>query len=355
MLRKYAQLPAIFGLLAVLLAGCDRSKEPPQADTPPGTPVAALTLSERDLFRRVRVSAPVQAQATIRLASRTDGTVQTVLKEEGDMVTAGELLAGLETAEQRAELRRAAAEEERAQLEYDRIQTLRERDTLSATEYQRALADLHIATSVRELWQARVDFGRILAPRDAVVTSRLIEPGEAVNAQDALFHLAALDRLVVRAGLSEMDVVHIVQGQAAPVRFDALPDIELTGTVRRIFPAADPVSRLVMVEVALPPDATDRGIKPGFLARVTFDVDRHDGVLALPSAIIGSDGGEIGRYVFVIEDGTLKQRPVSVGVIQDGWTEITEGLWDAETVLASNPIDMRDGQRVRIVQYREPK
>ena len=122
---------------------------------------------------------------------------------------------------------------------------------------------------------------------------------------------------------------------------------------RRIFPAADPSSRLITVEVALPPDAAVHGVKPGFLARVIFDVNRHENVLALPSSMIGSDGGEIGRYVFVIEDGVLHQRAVRIGVSQEGWTEIVDGLSDGETVLASNPIDMRDGQRVRIVQRRE--
>lgn len=341
------------GLTTLLLAGCERGADAPATGDTPGTPVAVMVLTERDLSRKVLVSAPVVPRLHIRLASRTDGTVDAVLKEEGDPVAAGELLAQLDTSEQRAELRRATAEEERARLEYERMRELRDQDNVSATEYQRVRADLKIAESERELWQARMDFGRIEAPREAVITARLIEPGEAVNAQDTLFELAALDQLVVQPGLSELDVVHLEPGRTLPVHLDALPHLLLEGEVRRIFPAADPASRLVTVEVALPADAAERGVKPGFLARLEFEVNRQSGLLALPSSIVGSDNDRGGRYIYVIEDGVLHHRPVTTGVTQDGWTEITEGVEQGETVLASNPIDMRDGQRVRIVQRRD--
>lgn len=342
-------------LLTALLIGCGDGGPVSASDSEidRGTPVAAMTLVERDLSRRVNVSAPVMARQSVRLASRSDGTVAEVHREEGDDVEAGQLLAELDMAEQLAELRRAQAEEERARLDYERMRELRDRNNVSTAEYQRARADLRIAEAERELWETRVEFGRIVAPRDAVVTARLIEPGEAVNAQDTLFELAALDELVIRPGLSELDVVELEAGQVLPVRLDAMPRERFEGTLTRIFPAAEAASRLVTVEVALPADAAERGVKPGFLARLEFQVDRQQNVLALPASIVGSDDERGGRYVYVIEDDRLVHREVSSGVTRDGWTEITGGLEPGETVLASNPIDMRDGQRVRIVQRRK--
>jgi len=351
---RYFPPGLVLSLLALLSAGCDRDREPPsrQAQAPPGTPVAAMAMAERDLSRKVLVSAAVEPRMHIRLASRTSGRVNAVYKEEGDRVQAGELLAELDMSEQRAELRRARVEEERARTNYERIETLRERDNVSLAEFQSARAELRVAESERELWQTRVAFGRIEAPRDAVVTRRLIEPGEAVQEQDTLFELSDLSQLVIQPGLSELDVVHLERGQSLPVRLDALPGRPFEGRVQRIFPAADGDSRLITVEVALPPDAAEKGVKPGFLARLEFTVNRQSGVLALPASIVGSDEDRGGHYVYVIEDGRLVHRPVTTGVTQDGWTEITGGVEAGETVLASNPIDMRDGQRVRIVQRR---
>lgn len=342
-------------VLPALLAGCADERAPGIDDPPPdpATPVAAMTLSERDLSRRVRVSAPVQARQTIRLASRTAGTLLDVRAEEGDPVAAGDLLAELDMSEQRAELSRAEAEAERARLDYNRQRELLDRNSVSQAEYQRARAELRIAESVRDLWQTRVGFGRITTPVDAVVTGRMIEPGEAVDARETLFELAVLDELVIEPGLSELDVVELEPGRSLSVRLDALPAITFEGRLRRIFPAADPQSRLITVEVALPKDAAARGVRPGYLARLEFEVNRQQGVLALPESIVGSDDELGGRYVYVIEAGRLVHREVETGLSQDGWIEITDGIGAGETVLASNPIDMRDGQRVRIVQQRE--
>jgi len=355
MFRRFNHQIIAAVVVSALLFGCGgpNDQDPGKAETERGTPVAAMTLAERDLSRRVRVSAPVEARQTIRLASRSEGTLMAVHVEEGDAVSSGELLAELDMSEQRAELRRAEAETERARLGYERLRELLERDNISEAEYQRARAELRIAESERELWQTRVDFGRVSAPVDAVVTGRLVEPGEAVDARDTLFELAVLDELIIEPGLSELDVVELEPGRALPVRLDAMPGVAFEGHLRRIFPAADPQSRLVTVEVALPADAAGRGVRPGFLARLEFEVNRQDDVLALPAEIVGSDDERGGRYVYVIEDGRLVHREVDTGLGQDGWIEITGGVEPGETVLASNPIDMRDGQRVRIVQRRD--
>ncbi|MDQ2076106.1 efflux RND transporter periplasmic adaptor subunit [Marinimicrobium sp. ABcell2] len=342
----------IGGALILLMTGCGRetASEPERTDR--GTAIAVMGMEPRDMSRRVMVSGPVEPRVHIRLASRTHGTVHRLHKEEGDRVRAGELLAELDMSEQQAELGRANAEEERARLDYERMAELRQRGAVSLSEYQQAQATLRVAESERELWRARVAFGRITAPQDGVVTQRHIEPGEAVQQHETLFELAAMDELVVRPGLPEVDVVHLMPGQLVTVRLDALRDEIFAGTVRRIFPAADTGSRLVTVEVALPEGADERGVRPGYLARLQFDVDARTEVLALPTPSVGADTEADGYYVYLVEDNELKRREVSIGINRGGWTEITSGLEPGDVVLASNPIDMRDGQRVRIVERR---
>lgn len=335
---------------SLVLSSCSRNDDHDTGPERRGTAIAVMEMEPRDMSRRVVVSAPVEPRVHIRLASRTTGTVHRLHKEEGDRVSQGDLLAELDMSEQQAEMARAEAEEERARLDYERMAELRERRAVSLAEYQQAQANLRVAESERDLWRTRVAFGRILAPQNTVVTRRHIEPGEAVQQHDTLFELAAMDELVVRPGLPEVDVVHLVPGQLVTVRLDALPDELFAGTVRRIFPAADTSSRLVTVEVALPEDADARGVRPGYLARLQFDVDARVDVLALPTPSVGSD--DHGYYVYMVEDERLARRSVEIGINRGGWTEITGGIEPGEVVLASNPIDMREGQQVRIVEHR---
>jgi membrane fusion protein, multidrug efflux system len=338
----------------LLLAGCGGGERASETDDAAGAerglPIAAVEVQPRDLSRQVAVTGTVEPRMHIRLASRTSGTVDDVFFEAADNVQAGDLLARLDMSEHRAELERTRALQQEARLEYRRYADLQEGRMVSATEYQRARAALEVLNSEVKLWETRIAFGNVTAPRDGVLTARHIEPGEAVEAHELLFELAALDALVIRPGISERDVVHLEVGQTIPVRLDALPGLELEGTLRRIFPSADAGSRLVPIEVALPADAMDRGVRPGFLARIRITVDERGGALAVPAAALGEDGQN--RYVYLVRDERLARRTVEPGVTRGEWTEIRAGLEPGDIVLATNPIDMRDGQRVRIVGWR---
>ena len=337
-------------LVAWGLVACGNADPAPEERQARATPVAAAEVRHRDLSRQLTLSAAVAPRLHIRLASRASGTLERVLVEEGDAVRAGQLLAELDTTEQRAEVARAEAEAERAELDYQRLAELRERGVASPAEYQQARASLAVARSERDLWAARLAFGRIQAPRDAVVTARYVEPGEGIQQQEVLFELAVMDELVLRPGVSELDVVHLEVGQQVPIRLDAMPDEPLMGRIRRIFPAADGASRLVTVEIALPQEAREAGIRPGFLGRVHLQIDQRGETLAVPATALGEDGDQ--RYVYVIADEQLQRRQVEPGITRGQWTEIVDGLEAEEIILATNPIDMRAGQRVRIVGWR---
>jgi membrane fusion protein (multidrug efflux system) len=345
---------ALCGLALMALAGCgdaarDEAGASPAAETF-RHPAAAAEITRRDLSRQFSASAQVEAHSRSRLAARTSGTVAEVLVEAGDAVEAGAVLARLDMREQRAELARIEARRAQAQSNYQRSATLHERGLLAAEAYERARADRDVVAREADLWRTRIDFGEITAPMDAMITARHIEVGEGVQALDGLFDLTRTDLLVVRMGVSELDVAFVSPGQEIPVHLDALPGAPLPATVRRIFPQADASSRLVTVELALPEDSWARGVRPGFLARVRLAIDPRPDVLAAPAAGIAEEGGE--AYVFVIIDGRLERRVIERGVTRGDWTEILSGLDEGEVVLATNPGELTDGQAVRIVGWR---
>ncbi|WP_165443811.1 efflux RND transporter periplasmic adaptor subunit [Pseudomonas jilinensis] len=336
---------------SLLLVSACQPEAPPVSASNNATPVAAYSVSTRDLSRPLRLSASVEPRTQIRLAARTAGTVQAVHHEEGERVQRGQLLAQLDVAEAAAELARTEAQLNSARLDYQRAVELRRRGVATELELQTAQVALQVAESHQALWSSRVAYGRIEAPQNAIITARHIDPGEAVDAQDTLFELADMDHLVLRLGVSELDVVHLAPGQQIPVHLDALPDLRLTGEVRRIFPAAMGTSRLITVELVLPPSSWDLGVKPGFLARIDTGIDPRPDTLVVPSAAIGS--GDNGNYVYTITQEQLGYRPIQTGITRGRWTEIIDGLEPGETILASNPIDMQDAQPVRIVTYLE--
>jgi membrane fusion protein (multidrug efflux system) len=355
MTRPARTLPLAALLAAMALGGCGNGDG--ATDTASGGaeneyrhPIAASEIRRRDLSRQLSTSAVVEPYSRTRLASRISGNIDEVLVETGDFVERDQVLARLDMSEQSAELARIEAELEQARRAYERAQALRARGAMSAADYETARLAVHVAERNRELWQTRIGFGEIKAPMDAVVTARHVEPGEGVQAQDPLFDLTAMDLLVMRIGISEMDVIHLEPGQTAPILLDARPGEHLEGTIRRIFPTAEPDTRLITVEIALPEGSVDRGIRPGFLGRVRMAIDPRPDVIAAPVAALGEEDGE--HFLFVVTNNRLERRVVERGVQRGDWVEITSGLEEGEVVLATNPSELSDGQAVRIVGWR---
>ena len=339
--------------VVLVLVAC--SSQAPQSGRGGGRPmmaypVLASTVEAQDLSRSVTLSNPVEALRVVELAARTDGVVTDVLVEEGDVVNAGDVLARIDVREQRAELARAKARLQERQANFDRFEQLKDRNYIDVASFETARAELAIAKSDVELWETRVDFGDVTATVDGTVVDRMIEPGEAISRHGALFSIADLSSLVVRLGVSELDVGQLEVGQSVIVSIDAVDrHTSINGQIRRIFPAADATSRLITVEIELP-DAGNNNIKPGFLARVDLMVESYPDVLAIPAISVAEQDGE--PYVMIItEEMTLERRPVELGITRGAWREVIQGLEAGEQVVPSNPSEMRPGDKVRIVEW----
>lgn len=356
---RIIRTPVLWLAAAFALAGCG-SETPPTAPAPQGGPgpgaaggersfpVRAYVVDRRNLEREVLVAGSVEPLRAIQLAARTDGVVAEVAVEAGDRVRAGQLLARIDVSEQQAELARAEASLREARANAERLEPLRERGFVDAASLVTARAALEVAESEVDLWRTRVGFGRIEASIDGYVISRFIEPGAAVGRLAPAFELADLDQLVLRVGVSELDAAGISPGTAVPVAVDALGGRTIEATVRRVFPAADRSSRLVTIELDLPQAHARDGVRPGYLARARFAVDMRREVLAVPAAAVALGARP---YVMVIDaEDRLVKREVATGVVRGNWREVVGGLEAGDRVVATSPLELAEGARVRVVE-----
>jgi membrane fusion protein, multidrug efflux system len=344
----------IVALALGTLSGCGGEA----ADTPAErvdrpVAVAAVELAAQDLSLVLRVAGNVEPLREFRVAARMAGILRDVRFEEGRRVSAGGVLARFDLAEQQAQLSRARTVLQHAEAQYQRAKTMRDRQLLSEMDYENARAERGLAQSEVELWRARMALGTVTAPATGVITEKFVESGTAVSAGDPLFVVADVSTLVVRVGLSNVHAARLQTGQSARIVLDALPGQDPMGTIRRIFPAADPDSRLRTVEIELRPAPGGGRPAPGSLARVEIDVDRRPAVLAVPNeALLGS--ADETSFVFVIDGDRLVRRAVIPGVSRRDWTEMREGVTAGELVVASNPAQLREGMRVRVVERIAP-
>lgn len=336
-------------LFAVVLAGCSPSggaERGPNRRMVQAIPVAAAEVRPRDLARTVTVTGPVEPLRSVAVNSLGAGTVMRVLVEEGHRVRKGQLMAQLDGRELAAQLERAEAVLARAEAEYKRAEPLRAKEIISDAELETSRSAYETARADAELWRTRLGFTRITAPVAGTVTAKHVEQGGAVSANAKMFDLADDSQLVVRVHVSELDVVRLDRGSTVSLQLDAYPGARIEGRIRRIFPSADPASRLVPVEIVL--GRAPRGVvpRPGFLARVEFAVEQRRGVIAVPAAAVGVSEGA--SFVYVVSADTLLRRPVETGLTAAGWVEVTHGLAQGERVVSSGHSNLRPGAAVKV-------
>jgi len=288
----------------------------------------------------------VEPVRILAVNSQAAGIVQAVRAEEGSRISQDDVLVELDDRESRAQLRRAQAVLANAKAAFDRAEALKNNRIISDVEYEQARAAYEVAASDVSLWETRVSFTRILAPTAGVVIAKSVETGNSVSANQLLFQIADVSLLVVRVQVSELDVVNLHAGTPAMVQLDAFPNRDLGGTIRRVFPSADPVSRLVPVEVALRSVPVGVDVRSGFLARVTFPLESRQDVLVVPASAVNVS--ETGPYVFLVQGDTLVRRDISIGLSTEGVVESTAGLEEGEVVVTSGQAGLRPGMTVSV-------
>ena len=308
-------------------------------------PVEVVAVEQGDIARSVTVSGVIEPIRTVAVNAQAAGALIAVNVEEGSMVGRGALLARIDERELAAQLGAAEANLQVAQAAYERAQQLRDRRVITLPEYERDRAAYAAAQAQVEQLRTRIGYATVNAPVAGIVTEKLVERGDIVSNNTRLFTIADISTMVVRVGVSELDVVELQPGDTVAVGLDAFPGRQLRGTVRRVFPSADPTTRLVPVEVALDA-ASARVARPGFLARATFDLSARENVLLLPaSALLGGQGSQ---SVFVIEGDKAVRRTVETGLTSAGRVEIVAGLDGSERVVTAGNTMLRDGAQVRI-------
>ncbi|HJR67322.1 MAG TPA: efflux RND transporter periplasmic adaptor subunit [Gemmatimonadaceae bacterium] len=340
-------------LSGLLLAAC--GSERGEGATPGGgrgredrgpTPVEVATAELKTAARSVTVAGTVEPIRTVGINSQLPGALLRVNVEEGDRVGAGQVLATIDSRELQAQLASAEASLEVARRAAVRAKQLHDQQIITSAEYERDDAAYRAAQATRDQLRTRLGYATIRSPITGVILEKSAEAGDIIGSQTRLFAVADMSTMVVRVPISELDVTGLDVGDQTDVTLDALPGRALRGTIRRIFPSADSLTRLVPVEVALT-GAAARDVRAGFLARVLFRLDPREGVLMVPAGALVENAR--GSAVYVVSASRASLRQVQRGGTFQGSVEITDGLAPGDTVVVAGSATLRDGAAVRIV------
>jgi membrane fusion protein (multidrug efflux system) len=337
------RLLIITPVVAALLA-CGGGR-PAGPEAPAATSVRTVRVAPEPVMLTITATGALEPRAKVIVAAQQEGLVTAVRVREGDRVGAGQVLVDLDDREIRAQLAEQEAGRIEAEAQWRRSQALVADGLIAESQADTARAGFETATARVEALRTRLSFTRVTAPVDGVVTARHVEVGNLAAARAPLLELAAGSGLILRVPVSELDVVRLATGDSATVTVDALPGVEVRSHIARIFPAAEAGSRQVTVELEL--DEEPSGVRPGFLARATLVVERIAAGLLLPENAV-LRGSETPLFVYCVEGGIARVRPVAVSARLGGRALIGSGLAPGDEVVVEGAGRLRDGAPVRV-------
>lgn len=328
----------------------------PQASKPALT-VTLTTAQSQNWPQRVTASGGVQAWQEAVIGAEVSGfRLAEVLVNVGDRVKKGQVLARFadELAQANLNQQIAARDEAAARLadaaaHLQRAQPIKDSGALSAQEVQQlvtaadsARAQFKSAEARVAAEQLRLNYTRVLAPDDGLISSRSATVGAVMQAGTELFRLIRQGKLEWRAELPASALAAIQTGQTVSLLLGA---DKVSAHVTRIAPTIDPQSRNGTVYVALPPHPQ---LRAGQFVQGDFDLG-HTAALTLPDSVVVMRDGF--AYLYVLgKDQRVQQHKVSLGRRADNRVEITSPLPAQASVVNSGAGFLNDGDLVQVAR-----
>ena len=338
------------------------------------------------LLAKLKASGYVVAQRKADVAAKVTGQLTSIMVQEGSLVSEGQVIARLESADASAQVDqvranlsavKARVEQIRAEmgntvLDYERKKKLVSSGAVSRAEYDAAQsrylsakasldaaqADVQSRTAALKIAEVTLSYYEIRSPFDAVVLTKnadvgdIITPfGAAANAKAAVVSIADLNSLQVEVDVSESSIGLVRNGLPCDILLDALPDQRFEGVVDTIVPTVDKSKATVLVKVRFsshdPRILPEMSAKVGFLSKVLKPGEQGPRTMVNVSALKGTGTR---RYVFVVQGQRVHKKEVRTGMVIGDMVEVEDGLKPVDTVVINPPKGLNDNSKITIIQ-----
>jgi RND family efflux transporter MFP subunit len=383
-------IASLFVCLTLLLSISCSKQLNAVASAPDVPTVAVARVSTEDLAHNLILTAEFKPFQEIDVMAKVAGYIKEIKFDVGDRVRQGQLLATLEVPEMGDDLRRADASTERATAEVARasdelqraesvhqmthlsferlsgvsakrpgliaqqeIDDAKSRDLVAEAQIAAAKSGLaaarqqvHVNTADASKVKTLMDYTRVTAPFDGVITKRYADMGSMIQAgtasQTQAMPVARLSensrlRLILPVPESAVPTVHI--GQRVEVR---VPTLSRTfpGVVARFTDKLNSSTRTMDTEVDVP--NASLVLIPGMYAEVDLTLAQRKQVLAVPSAAVDSTG----QVMVVTADNRVEMRKIETGMETADRVEVKSGLSAGDQVVLAGRASLQVGEAV---------
>ncbi len=239
----------------------------------------------------------------------------------------------------------AEANFEQAQAQLEEAASGSRPEDLTAAAAAVAAAEAQVAAT-----ETQIEEAVIRAPFDGVITQTyatvgaIVTPTTSASATASATSssiLAISSGLEIEVDVSEANIAQVQIGQSVEIVADAFPQQVFMGQVKRIAPEAVVENNVTLFQVVVTPETGLDQLKSGMTVDATFIGETVVDALMVPTVAIATEEGQLGVQI-ADEEGNPTFQPVTVGLTQDGQTQILSGLEVNDRVFLDVPDSGRE-------------
>lgn len=344
----------IFSLIlagGILLASCAPKEKQKAAaaagaaDSVAAIPVKVMPVSRTTIARTIDYTSTILAYEEVNLAPSTPGRVDKIYVEVGDRVQKGQNLFLMDRTQYYAnKIQLANLEKDLA-----RIDTLFKLGSVTEQLFDQTNAQYEVMKTNVEFMEENT---LLEAPFDGIITGKYLEDGElysgapGMSGKAAVVTLMQINPVKIIVSISEQYFPLIRNGMKVRVTADVYPDKRFDGTIFRVHPTIDAMSRTFRAEIRI--SNGSELLRPGMFVRAFIDMGEVETVV-IPASTVMLQEGTNERYVFVVENGVAVRKPVTLGQRFDDRLEIAGGgLKVDDSLVTEGQARLNNGQQVEI-------
>ena len=323
------------------------------AYVPPPEAVTTIGAAEEQWPSTLTAIGTIAAVRGVTVSADLPGVVDRIAFESSQGVRGGDVLAVLDTRQERAQLAAAEAQRDLARINFERMQGLLNERVVSQAEFDRAQADERQTDARVGEIRAAIERKTIKAPFAGVLGIRKVNLGQYLSGGDALVTLQSLNPIYVNFGVPQQALAQLKAGRKVRVTVEDLGGPEFAGPITAIDSVVDESTRNVQAQATLANPAGT--LRPGMFVQTAVGVGSAAAVVSLPASAI--QHAPFGDSVFVVGDlkdpkghtyRGVRQQFVKLGGSRGDQIAITSGLKPGDEVVTSGVFKLRNGAAVLV-------
>jgi membrane fusion protein (multidrug efflux system) len=321
-----------------------------------------VSVSSGDVRKLLSLSGALRAYNQAVVKAKVAGEVREVLVREGEAVQLDQVLVKMDTADYdarlaqaRGSLAAAQGQLEIARQARDNNKALLDKAFISKNAYDNtnnqfaiAVANVDSAKGAVSVAQKALADTVIRAPIAGLISSRSVQPGEKISPDNKLFEVVDLRVMEMEAPVPTQDIASIKIGQPVQLKIEGVAQM-VNGKVSRINPGTVAGSRSIMTYIQIANQ--DGALRAGMFGEAQLVIAQKNGVLIVPQTAVRTENDK--PFVYVIENNTLQQKPVSLGMQGDAngvaVVELLSGVAKDAIVIKTNLGSLRAGIPVKLL------